>query len=335
MKIRLLLASLLLSVPFAAATDPLFEEEGTLPVTISADFAQIRSDRDKTETYEGQMTFGETTVPVTLTARGNNRLKRTTCNNPPLRLYINKDDVKDTVFEDQGELKLVVQCKNTGRFAEYLRLEYLAYHLFATISPESFRVRWLDLTIVDGDKTMVQPAFFIERKKRMGKRLSVSQVHENKVKRADLNARAAANLDLFQYMISNLDYSAIQGPPGEDCCHNAKLMAPDDGEGGAIPIPYDFDNSGFVDAPYAVPPDALNLNSVTVRRYRGFCAFNDELDAARANFIAQKETVMAVVNDDALLAKSPKRKATRFLDKFYDTLENDKKYERNIKGRCR
>ena len=40
-------------------------------------------------------------------------------------------------------------------------------------------------------------------------------------------------------------------------------------------MPYDFDYSGLVDAPYAVPPDSIHLANVRVRRYRGFCLHND------------------------------------------------------------
>ena len=39
-----------------------------------------------------------------------------------------------------------------------------------------------------------------------------------------------------------------------------------------IPIPYDFDFSGLVDAPYATPPDVLKIANVRQRFYRGYCA---------------------------------------------------------------
>ena len=47
-------------------------------------------------------------------------------------------------------------------------------------------------------------------------------------------------------------------------------------------IPYDFDLSGLVNAPYARPPAELRMSRVTERRYRGFCTDRDVLrDAIR------------------------------------------------------
>ncbi len=47
---------------------------------------------------------------------------------------------------------------------------------------------------------------------------------------------------------------------------------------GAIVIPYDFDQSGVINIPYAEPNRALRIGSVRQRLYRGLCAMNDELE---------------------------------------------------------
>ena len=76
-------------------------------------------------------------------------------------------------------------------------------------------------------------------------------------------------------MIGNTDFSPVAGPPGEDCCHNYVLFK---GEGANItPVPYDFDQSGFVDAPYANPNPRFKIRSVKQRVYRGRCGNNSQI----------------------------------------------------------
>ena len=71
------------------------------------------------------------------------------------------------------------------------------------------------------------------------------------------------------------------GPVGDECCHNARLIGPL-APGQTVPIPYDFDFSGLVSAPYAGPPPELDIADIRQRLYRGYCIHNaDALAAAR------------------------------------------------------
>ena len=322
-------------INFSAAAEGLFDEDATLDITITGSLLAPARERDKTKQYAALLTVAKHDLPIQIQVRGNNRLKKETCTHPPLRLFFDKTTTAETVFKKEGELKLVVQCKNTSRFAEYLRLEFLAYRLFEEVTDHAFKVRWLNVTYQDDAKTVVRPGFFIERKKRMGKRLGVAQVPENSVTINSLNATYAARADLFQYMIGNLDYSIRQAPPDENCCHNVKLMTPADTTHGHIPIPYDFDSSGMVNAPYAVPPDAAKVESVTTRRYRGYCKFSEETAIAREEFLSAEQKILETINADPILKASSKKKATRFLAKFFKTLASDKQFQRGITGRCR
>ena len=54
---------------------------------------------------------------------------------------------------------------------------------------------------------------------------------------------------MFQYMIANTDWSTT-------FLHNAKLIQLNDTKK-YIPLAYDFDMAGFVDAPYAVADPSL------------------------------------------------------------------------------
>lgn len=99
---------------------------------------------------------------------------------------------------------------------------------------------------------------------------------------AQHDASAAARAVLFFHLIANHDWSMLDGPEGE-CCHNGKLLgAEKTAAAGLVYAPYDFDYSGFVDAPYAAPPDGYDITSVRTRYYRGACALNAEVTKAAA-----------------------------------------------------
>ncbi len=101
-------------------------------------------------------------------------------------------------------------------------------------------------------------------------------------------------------MISNLDWAMTAGAAGEDCCHNSRLMGPEGATGastGLIPVPYDFDYAGLVNVPYAAPPDGIHVANVQVRRYRGFCAHNEEAKAFFAQISTRRDSLMAILNE--------------------------------------
>ena len=85
-------------------------------------------------------------------------------------------------------------------------------------------------------------------------------------------------LDVFQYFVGNTDWSAFAGPAGEQCCHNVVPFARADGV--LLPVPYDFDATGIVNAPYSLPDERLRIQRVRQRLYRGRCREVSELQPA-------------------------------------------------------
>ena len=71
-------------------------------------------------------------------------------------------------------------------------------------------------------------------------------------------------------MIGNTDFSTLTGPGGANCCHNNRLFKGEQ-DRFLTSIPYDFDSTGLVNAPYAYPNPTIKLFSVRARLYRGFC----------------------------------------------------------------
>ena len=155
----------------------------------------------------------------------------------------------------------------------------------------------------------------------------------NMVPLADLSPVDSARYALFQHMISNHDWSMRAGPAGRECCHNAELigsLAP----GSAIPVPYDFDFSGFVNAPYAVVPDQLHISSVRQRVYRGYCAHNGSvLAVARQMRDARPQMIAAITSTPGMDPKTQQR-GIAFLDGFFADIATDATVNAKLMQRC-
>ena len=163
------LASILLTVSTSLSLGlqaSLFDQDAPLKVEIQADFLLLETERKKENKYPGVLTIDQHQLPIELTVRGKNRLRRDTCRFSPLKVDFKKSPArKQTVFHKEGDLKLVVLCKKNSSYYDYLRTEYLAYKMLNALTPLSYRVRWVDVTYKTADKTLKErPAFFVEHK---------------------------------------------------------------------------------------------------------------------------------------------------------------------------
>jgi len=276
------------------------------------------------------------TVDIGIRPRGKSRRLGGFCTFPPLRLDLPKAELSDTLFEKQNKLKLVTHCKVNERHQQVLLREYLAYRILNLLTDKSFNVRLLTVNYIDADRPerpTTRLGFFIEDKSRLARRLDTTLVDTVQVDRSKLAPADASLAELFQFMISNTDFSFTVGPANDKCCHNAVPLAGVGGE--TIVVPYDFDVSGLVNAPYALPPDGLNQRSVRDRLFRGFCRTPPYLDNAVAAVQAARERIYALVKELQQLDEKNRRQVLRFVDGFYAILDDPEKYQSEIAGACR
>ena len=219
-----LLLSLSLSLASAAPSvaAPLFDDSAPLDITLRGPFEKIEAERDKDAEYEASLSFvDDDGQPVTLDAklsvRGHYRLQKEVCTRSPLWVNLKKSQVKDTLFRKQDKLKLVTQCRNVSRYAEYVYREQQAYALFEALSEISFGSRLLNVTYVDSDSGAqeTQPAFFIQHKDRVAKEHGMRNFEENIADKERLDPQQSDLVALFMYFLSNTDYSLLGGPPGQ------------------------------------------------------------------------------------------------------------------------
>ena len=299
----------------------------------------IRNRRDRPR-MEGTLTYRrpdgtEQTVPVTVRPRGKSRLEQ--CSFPPLRLDFKRKQVESTLFHGQKRLKLVTHCKNSPSHRNYVRQEYAIYRAYSLVSDASFRVKFASIEYRDSEgkrRTQTEPAFFIEHTKSVAKRLDMKELSVPKVETKQLDPEHASTYMLFQYMIGNTDFSAKLGPKGDDCCHNSKVFGPAGQTKGVIVIPYDFDQAGLINKSDAAPSPALPIRSVRQRLYRGFCTHNGELERTIADFKNERTAIETLFASEEF-SDSSRKSMQRYLDEFYDIVNDPDAMQKNIAGKCR
>lgn len=316
---------------------PLFAASDPIHIVIQAPLSGLIHNRSSDAVVQGTLTepSGQA-LPVALSVRGITRRSTDVCDFPPLRVQFTAAPPTSSLFVGQKKLKLVTHCRNSASFQQYVLLEYSAYKMYNLLTPHSFLVRLanIDYRDADGRPIISRVGYFMEDLGDVAKRNGMKETKApNMIPAADLSPPDAARYALFQHMIANHDWSMRAGPAGKDCCHNAELIGPL-APGATVPVPYDFDFSGFVDAPYATPPDALHIASVRQRVYRGYCADNaDVLAVARQMRDARPQMIAAVTSTPGLDSQRASR-AISFLDGFFADIASDQAVTDRLLRRC-
>lgn len=244
-------------------------------------------------------------------------------------------------MQGQNKLKLVTRCRPGTSYEQFLVLEYTAYRLYNEITPLSYRVRPVRTTYRDSagrrrDET--QWNFLIEDSGDMARRNNrvEIQVRSREVPSTQLDPQQAAIVGMFQYMIGNLDWDMVEGSDPEDCCHNGKLFAATaTSRERVVPVPYDFDYSGFVNASYATPPQGFSTSNVRQRVYRGYCRYNEQAQAAAELFRSRRAQLFAVIDGETRLTQARRNSARAYLEEFYQVLDDPQRFQRRIIDECR
>ena len=304
-------------------------------------FARIFAERRGERRYhEGELRFRDgagasLALPVRLRLRGNYRARRETCSFPPLRLRIRKSVARDTPFAGQKRLRLVTHCRNVPAYEQRMLLEYLAYRIYALVADAHLRVRPVAFRYVDVEadgEPVTRFAFLIEDEASLARRVGGTRPDDPALGRDQQDARTLNRIEVFQYAIGNTDWSPVDGPGDERCCHN---VIPLEQPGGALlPVPYDFDMSGLVSAPYATPNPKLGLRSVRQRLYRGACATLAELPRTLEAFRERRAEIEALFRRQVGLEASYRDRALAYLNEFYATVADPDAVDRQLRSRC-
>jgi len=318
---------------------PLFEDQTKLDVIIEMPMIAIVNAAEDRPEVTGQLRYtdagSEITLDFTMTTRGNSRLDY--CNFPPLSMNLKKKQVEGTLFEGQNKLKIVTRCRRGKLFERYLFQEFGIYGGFNVLTDNSLRARMLSVTYKDSEgkrKDDVQPAFFLESDGEVAERLAMEPIKPPSIDPAQLDSKHASVFSLFQYLIANTDWSMLQGPGSEPCCHNGKVIITPGTTNGWIVLPYDFDLAGLIKTQYALPAEGLRIRSVRQRLFRGRCLNLKHLDESIAKFNELRPQIEKALNPPEIDQRSRKR-ALKYIDDFYEIVNDPKKRQKEIEDDCR
>ena len=327
----------------AQERDPLFQDHSVLRAVLTAPLSQAYAQRtqDVRIYFPGQWSYTKedgTTQRLDVGIRTRGVFRRGYCKTPPLQLNFKKAQVKETLFAGQNKLKMVVPCLLGPEASQNLVLEYLAYRTFEILTDKSFGTRLIRLSYLDSDEKL-QPwtdlVFVIEDDGDLAKRLDLKKIKVASNQFHQLDSATTALADLFQFLIANNDYSVLAARKGDSCCHNTEILALKDDADVRFPVPYDFDFSGLVNAPYAAPPDRLPIRSVRYRYFNGLCQRREVLDHAIAQIQSKRDEITALFENTTELSANRRKRSLMFIDRYFEILNSPEKIEEEIIGHCR
>jgi hypothetical protein len=287
------------------------DKEQIVKLQIESNFSELINNRNQKMKQEALLTLKNGSgvsmdYSIQISLRGKTR--REVCAFPPLKLKLDETLLKaQGLNEDFDKYKLVTHCMEDS---ESVLKEYLAYQLYNQLTDYSFRVRLVELTYIDcsgGMEITEQYGILIENYKEMAERLDAQKMPDQLPKNIRIPTEDYQRLALFQYMIGNTDWNLHKQ-------HNIKWLRTKDA---AIPVPYDFDYSGLVNASYAKPHPSLPIDNVRERflQYRGDDL--QDLESMRATLHQKQAELIRLCTQFQALSAPEKQDMTTYLNEFF------------------
>jgi hypothetical protein len=311
---------------------PLFSSHEPLEITLVTDMGSLRSDRSETDRPAFLVLAGGDTLTLEVRPRGNLRRNAAVCSFPPLRLNLSSRGADGTPFAGQDKLKMVVPC-HLGRdgFEALVLREYLLYRAYGLVTDLSYQVRLARITFRDvkgADEAVTRWAFFIEDASALAARVGgeVVDLPEGKVLRPEaLHPAEAVTMAIFQYLIGNTDWHDAQG-------HNVTNLAL---PGRVVPVPYDFDFAGAVEAPYANPLDGLPIKIVRQRLYWGWCWPDLDTEPMVARFREIRPALEELYRSFEPLDERTRKETLAYYADFYENVSTPERAVHYVFRDCR
>jgi hypothetical protein len=316
--------------------EDLFEIEEPLHLTMKFDMKTFKRTRQKEKYQPCEMTCHVTdsfhvTHQVRIKARG--IFRRDNCSTPPFWLNIRYAGIETEQLKDVRKLKMVIRCRGSAQYSSYVLREYLTYKIYNIITPHSFKVRLVRLTMVDTghkDKKSTEDwAFLIEPEELMAKRVTGKIIKSDELSIRTVNREMMDLVAMYQYLIGNGDFS-VTGR------HNLKILAlanPD--MAGFVPVPYDFDYTGLVNAHYAIPGETLGIKNVRERYYLGPCRPESVIQLAIDKLFSYREEIKDYIKNFEYLEEKDRLDMISYIESFYNSADNEKFINRHIATTCR
>lgn len=302
----------------------LFEKSDILELSLRFDITAYKENKPEEEYLDALLTYkynGQDSInkKIRLRARGNYRYRN--CEFPPLRFNFKDASFGFADLDSLNNVKMVTHCFDNDTYQTYLMREYLIYRLYNVVTDYSFRVRFLKVKYIDvGEEGHVfeQYGFLIEPLDRLLFRVNATEVEKERLIFEDVEPALMDRISVFQYLIGNCDWFV-------EIVHNFKLIKHFGSDSTkVIPIPYDFDFSGFVNTHYAVARSDLNLEKITDRAYMGPCRSKEEFMKMLDEFEGYEDLFLDEVRNFKYLDRRVRKELIAYIKSFYDLYKKDK-----------
>lgn len=326
------------ALPIAKAQNggvpPIFSDEEPLDLKLKFAFKETKSRKGEGGYNPNILLYrqgGDTwdSLNISLRARGN--FRRDKCFFTPIKIKMKGKEAKNTPFQGNKTLKIVLPCQNAKEANDYLIKEYITYKLFEPISEYHFNTKLVNVSLTDeGNKQQKSydlKAILIEDDELIAKRFNGNLVKDLNLHPLRMKDTVSVIHDFYQFFIGNVDWSS-------NAQHNVTVMKLMDNS--YIPLIYDFDMSGFVNAPYSETPEFLPITSVRTRLYRGFCRDEALFEYARAHYLAKEAEVWeSFENSSKEINPREITEMKKYITEFFDILKSDKRFREEIFSACR
>lgn len=298
-------------------------QDSFIDVVLETNFdSLLKNKKVSIEKYSGTILFKNKKesikIKVKVTPRG--RSRRKVCEMPPLKIDFPKKALNRLgLFPGCDKLKLVTHCNDTEGSDQVLMKEYWTYKIYNQLTPNSFQVFPVRITYVnsnDPTEKMERFAFFIESNEGLAYRLQGTYDNGFGTTADKLEKESYHNTLMFQYMIGNADWDIIVQ-------RNVKLIQTEK-DSLLIVVPYDFDYSALVGAPYARLNPDLKQTNIEQRFCQGqFLSKELLLKRVEAFVNLNIEHGFHCYKTCPVLHKKQKKKMNRYLNSFYKVLEDE------------
>jgi len=308
-------------------TQSLFEKikgDSIYQMVLTADFGKLIDTRFIKDAPKQQATLSlkndstEWQIPVKIALRG--RFRRKICDFPPIKLDFPKEQLQEMGLHPKfDELKLVTHCLASPESDQTLLKEYWAYRLYNQLTPNSFKVHLVQITYLDinnPSQTEKRLAFIIENNKELANRIGGTLVSKFGLSPEQLDAHTYYQTLLFNFMIGNVDWNVLAQ-------RNIKYIQKDSA---LLVVPYDFDQSAIVHAPYAKPHPDAGQKKLEDRLCLGHFPDASTLEIYIEQF-SDLEDAFSFFKQCPYLLDKYKLRMENYVNSFYEPLDN-KKYLR-------
>jgi len=313
----------------------LFEIREPLTLTLKFNVKELQKTKWKETYLPAEMTCHvrenfQVTHDVRVRARG--EIRKTICLTPMFYVNIRHAGIEAEDLDDVIKLKVVSRCNSSKIYRSYVLREYLIYKIWNLLSPYGFNTRLVRLKIIDTgrkNKESEDWGFIIEPEDMMAERNKAMSIKSDRLALATVNKEWMDKVAYFNYMIGMADYS-VTGR------HNLKILTLKEyGPTGFIPVPYDFDYTGLVDATYAIPGETLGISSVRERYYLGACR-SEEVHKQTIQWLAShRDEIKDLILSFEYLEEDERLDMVDYIESYFQETESKSFINRGIQSTCR